>query len=103
MDWNRDGKVDANDGAIYHEVINKETSNSSSNNNGSLNSAHSYNSVNSNNSRCTVEITKLGQGVLAIVAIIHILMFIEGAGANALVNMIEIGLIVFLAAQWLDS
>ena len=37
------------------------------------------------------------------VVIMLLLMLITGAGVKVLVNMIEIGLIMFLVAQWLDS
>ena len=103
MDFNRDGKVNAKDSAIYHEVINKESK--SINSYGNYNTNHNY-SNNADKSACPqtkIEIKQLGRIVLIFVVIMLLLMLITGAGVKVLVNMIEIGLIMFLAAQWFDS
>lgn len=99
MDLNRDGKIDAKDNAIFHNVISQESDNSNSRN-------HHINTGQNNNSTINthhVKITPFVRGVLIFVVIILMLMAITGAGLNVVGTMIEIGLIVFFVAQWISN
>ena len=107
MDWNRDGKIDGKDYALFHEVINKD-SNSQSVSSGEQKTTGygSRKTVHGKNQAPTppaFEITQLGGVVLGILAFSVVAFIFTGSEFKAIWNLIEIGFIVFLIAQWLDS
>ena len=95
MDWNNDGKVDWKDDALYHMVINPdknhETESSSSN-------AHK-----GNHQAPLLRVTQLGKAVLWLLAFLVVAFVFMGSDFDAIWNLIEIGFVVFLFAQWLDG
>lgn len=93
MDWNRDGKIDGKDCAMFHEVINKKSSDE----------PVSGDCGKSSSSPKGFELTQLGGVVLGILAFMVIGFICMSSGFKAICNLIEIGFIVFLVAQWLDS
>ena len=92
MDWNHDGKVDGKDCAMFHEVINKESNNETVSGGGKSGSSHKG-----------FELTQLGGAVLGILAFMVVGFIFMGSEFKTIWNLIEIGFIVFLIAQWLDS
>lgn len=93
MDWNHDGKVDGKDCAMFHDVINKESNTEHINGGGGKGWG----------SPKGFEITQLGGVVLGILAFMVVGFIFMGSEFKAIWNLIEIGFIVFLVAQWLDS
>ncbi len=89
MDWNRDGKVDGKDCAMFHEMINKETSSKTV----------SGGCGKSGSSPKGFELTQLGGIVLGILAFMIIGFICIGSDFKAIWNLIEIGFIVFLVAR----
>lgn len=106
MDWNHDGKVDNMDCVTFHEVINKESSgqvpdasNQTPNDYGGRpfdNSKHAP-------SPPAFEITQFGGIILGLLAFLVIAFIFMGSEFKTIWNLIEIGFVVFLVAQWLDS
>ena len=92
MDWNQDGKVDGKDCAMFHEVINKEANNEPV-----------RGGVKSSSSHKGFELTQLGGVVLGLLAFMVVGFIFMGSEFKTVWNLIEIGFIVFLVAQWLDS
>ena len=106
MDWNHDGKVDGRDAMLYHEVIAKDNSSSggtSSSTSGGGSYRHSTKQTNQTPPAPTFEISQLGGIVLGLLAFLIIAFIFMGSGFSAIWNLIEIGVIVFFIAQWLDS
>ena len=91
MDWNHDGKVDEKDCAMFHGVINKESSN------------EPVSGGKSGNSPKGLGTTQLGGVVLVILVAIIIDFIFMGSSFKAILSLLGIGTIVFLVAQWLDS
>lgn len=92
MDWNFDGKVDARDDALFLEVIEKEETKK-------VSPPHHH----QKNQSMPFRLTGLGKVVLWILAILVVAFTFDGGEIDAIWNLIEIGFVVFLFAQWLDS
>lgn len=107
MDWNHDGKVDGKDYALFHEVINKESSNQVTNSSEQKSSGYGSRKRAGGKSQDslppTFEITQLGCVILGILAFLVVAFIFMDSEYKTIWNLIEIGFVVFLVAQWLDS
>lgn len=92
MDWNFDGKVDEQDDALFLEVISKEQHKEKA-------PSVCQKKKQSNG----LHLTGLGKIVLWVLAILVVAFIFMGGNFDAVWNLIEIGFLVFLFAQWLDS
>jgi len=103
MDWNRDGKVDGKDAWTYHNMISRENSNVDNDveNSQSTSSAGTQNTKNTHKSSSS-ELTDRGTVVIALTFVIGIASLFLGY-ASVIDDLIGIGIILFLVAQWLDS
>ena len=100
MDWNRDGKVDGKDCVMFHEVINKDSTNEPANTNsgGSRSGGGS-----SSGTPRGLEMTSLGKAILTILVFMVGAFIAMGSESDAIWQLIKIGLVVFLIGQLLDS
>lgn len=106
MDWNHNRKVDGRDAMLYQEVIAKDNNSSSSTSHstsGGDSYKHSAKQSNQTQPAPKFEISQLGGIVLGLLVFLIIAFIFMGSGFSAIWNLIEIGVIVFLIAQWLDS
>lgn len=90
MDWNFDGKVDEKDDAFFLEVISKEEKSEKT-------TKQPKRITNS------IRLTGLGKVVLWILVALVIMCIFTGGSLEVAFNLAEIGFLVFLFAQWLDS